>query len=183
MFQKNMMPPSYGLFQSVDPAYGASRKMWRQSFREFDSEITIRNYFVFWPCLSVHCSALLVSNFPSQISAHVGDNSFDFVEQFFAADVAETVFAPPMNLHSDFVAKLAECLLGCGEQCAANAIVACQSYGYFAVAGHWGAGDVLRSHCVSGCFCRGVYVDGSGSENTISKPFSRNFSGSDAPSG
>jgi hypothetical protein len=23
------------------------------------------------------------------------------------------VFAPSMNLHSDFVAKLAECLLGC----------------------------------------------------------------------
>jgi hypothetical protein len=58
-----------------------------------------------------------------------------------------------------------------------TAVVACESEGYFCDRRSWGADDVLRPHCLLGCCCRRVYVDRSGSENAISKAFSRHFFG------
>jgi hypothetical protein len=52
--------------------------------------------------------------------------------------------------------------------------------GYIVVAGHWGAGDVLRPYCVLGCCCRRVYVDRFRSKRAT-KAVSRHFSGGDAP--
>ena len=63
---------------------------------------------------------------------------------------------------------------------AAAVVVACESKGYFVVAGHWGGDHVLRPHCLLGCCCRRVYVDRFRSKGAISKAFSGHFSGSDA---